>query len=130
MRLEDSHQPAIGPHQAGCAQGGIDFGRMMTVIIDNGNPARFTLHFESPVDATEVVQRLSNTDKGDIQFHPCSDRSQGITNVVQARNIQHDRAQIFAMPHDNKHTAESLRSNLARRVIHVTMQAVGEHLFG
>src|SRR5262245_58965877 len=103
--LEDNHQSAIGPHKAGSAQSGVDFGRVMAVIIDHDNSTGFSLHLEPTLDATKVVQRLSNAAKGNIQFPPRRDCGQGIPNVVRARNVEYDRTQILAMPCGNEYTS-------------------------
>ncbi len=94
MRLEDCNNASI-PTGTGGGQCGLDFHRVMTVIIDDHDVVRFTLDLETPANAAKILEPFGYRRKGHIEFHANGYRGQGIQDVVTAGHADAQITELF-----------------------------------
>src|SRR5690242_1060970 len=84
MRLEKHQQSLIAAAASGCERGA-DFGRMMTVVVDQSNAREIAAHFEAAPYSGEFRKSRANEVGGNIERKSDSGCSRGIAHVVNAR---------------------------------------------
>ncbi len=84
MRLPDGPDAAAGKILPGGSQCGPNLGRVVGVIIYNGDITHRTYHLETTADTAKFRQRLPNHPEINAQFTANGDGCQGVTNIVLA----------------------------------------------
>ena len=78
-------------------EGGANFRRMMSVIVNDGDAVRFAAHFEAAPDAGELFQAFANHIGLHAEFDGRRNGRCRVQDVVVAGNIQMKFAQIRRM---------------------------------
>lgn len=92
MGLEDGDDPAPGKGITRRSEDGLDFSRMVGVVIDDDDAAVLANELETPSHTAKICATLSEDLEFESQFHAGPDGGQGISDVVVAGEIQTDGA--------------------------------------
>ena len=115
VRLEHAHDAA----RAGSsrrAQHGRDLGRVVTVVVDDGDPACLAFALEPALGATKLRQGRRDGRKRHVQLQADADRGERVEHVVAARHLQRQRAQASrGQPLSAARWSPAIRSLPARR---------------
>ena len=57
-------------------------------------PRYFVLDLEAPLHPAEILEAVGDRRKGEIEFHRRRRRGQGIEDIVPARHLEGDPAQV------------------------------------
>ena len=94
---------------------GGDFGRVMSVVVDDENAVRLAAHVEPPFDAAELRQPGRDAFERQSELQADRDRRQRVLQVVTARDVQRQRTERRA-PRRTAAACASRRATTARTV--------------
>ena len=89
MRLDDSDHAALRAF-ACSRQHGLDFDRMVAIVIDDGDTVNFTDLGKAPLDAAKVIKALGDLLVGHAHFKADGHRSNRVLDIMAARHRQCD----------------------------------------
>src|SRR5262249_23624662 len=99
MRLEHGDEPTVEASLGG-GQRRADLGRMVTIIVDDGHPARLAAYLEAALDAGETGQRLLHRMERNLEIEPEADGGERVEDVVPAGNLQRAFAELLSAMDD------------------------------
>ena len=102
MGLPDSPDLSLWIAQGGGAQGGLDFGRMMSVIVDHDDITARPPYVKTAGRVHKAGQRLGRSVKGKAARVSHNQRRQGIQDIMVAGRGQFHFAKLDAMPQNGK----------------------------
>src|SRR5215831_4059041 len=125
--LEEDQQ-AVELAAASSFERGFDLGRMMAVIINDGDVVDRALDVEAAADATEFGEAFADQLGGNVEVKSDGGSGGGIANVVDARRMwQTEDAQIFFSVSQAELAGQALELNVADDQVRLARSAVGQN---
>ena len=93
--LEDDVNLAISALASG-GKRGADFGRVMAVVVDDGDASCLPAELKAAIHAAKSFERFANAGDGNVESDANGDGSGRVQDVVQTRDVEMEFAEIFA----------------------------------
>src|SRR5258708_8944663 len=126
MRLKENQQPI----ELAAARGferGANLGRMMAVVVNQGNPVDGALDVKAAAYACELFEALADQVRGNIQIQRHGSGSGGVADVVNARRSgQTEFSQVVAAIGEAELALEALQFDVADHQVRLARRAVGD----
>src|SRR5271170_5799415 len=100
MRLKDNVDTAVVAVASG-AEGGANFGRVVSVVVDHCDAAHRALHLKAPVDAAKILYALDDGLGFDLQLVGNSHGGGGVEDVVGSGDMQLEGSEHAAIAGGN-----------------------------
>ena len=106
----------------------LDLGRMMCIVIDDGDFTDFAFVLETTVCTAEIFQSGKDHFIVKTKKSSCCDRSKGIGYVVDARYFQRTDTDIRTiMKNVERRMSEFVISDIRSAVFSIVLKTVGDH---
>ncbi|MNU98277.1 hypothetical protein D3C71_883820 [compost metagenome] len=129
MRLVDHHQSALRPATAHGFDHGGDFGRVVTVIVDQHHVAalyrQFAVDLEASADPLEPGQALDDGFIADTLVGGNANGRQCVQYVVVARHVHRDIQRLAVRTQHGEESLHALLAHIDRAYVAVVAKAVG-----
>src|SRR5436853_3635497 len=99
---------------------------MMTVIIDQQKSRAVVFDFKTPARVLELGQRSGDFFKRNAEFSCKPDDTEGIANIVFARNVQDCFAKVFLAAINTKYRRKVAQVDVSGAIVGVLGHAVGD----